>query len=108
MAEEAFLWTSVPTQGMLLGMLGRGHIQLIGYLEIAPLVQRGLLRIHTTLIILHLSFICRVRQVVLVFQVQEFLQENASQESVSTTQAVLSLFCQVNNGALETEHQVLV
>ncbi|BBH06131.1 squamosa promoter binding protein-like 9 [Prunus dulcis] len=39
----------------------------------------------------------------LIILVLEFLRENASQESL--TQAVLSLFCQVNHGALETEYR---
>lgn len=105
---EDFWSTSVHIRWLVGGMDGQWQVSPSRYLEIKPLSQQGIFLSHygkTTLRILHLIVTFSVQQLGLVSLVLEFLVEDASQELL--TQTVLSLFCQINHGALRTRHRVM-
>ncbi|KAH0971955.1 hypothetical protein GBA52_024111 [Prunus armeniaca] len=80
---EAFSWTSLHTQGLLIGMHGRPRELLSEYLLIKmPMARASFFNIHgRATLLLHPAVIYRVQQAGLVILILEFLLENASQEN---------------------------
>ncbi|XWS59230.1 hypothetical protein CRYUN_Cryun08bG0103700 [Craigia yunnanensis] len=105
---EALSWISQLAQGFPEEMRGQQQDRWSAYLELKTRLRGDHFHIHgkTTQGILCLTFSFKVHQVGLVSPVPQFLRENASRELV--TQAVLSLFCQINHGAPEIASSLVV